>query len=114
MLPKKKRLTTALFDQVFKSGKVQHSSSFWVRSFLLPQDKKPNPIKFGVVVAKKVFPTAVARNKVKRKIYEAIKKVSSIGLGNLGVIIGVKKDLADLSKDQIESELSVLLKKVLK
>jgi len=118
MLPKKRRLTTALFDQVFKSGKVQHGEYFWVRSLVLPAPistlKSPNVSKFAVAVSKKVAPTAVARNAIKRKIYETIKKTVSIDQTGLGVIVGVKKDISSLSSAQFETDLSVLLKKVLK
>ena len=114
MLPKKRRLTTALFDQVFKNGRVQHSERFWIRSFLLAEEKKLNTAKFAVAVSKKTAPTAVARNSIKRKIYKVIEKVVSTDSSRIGVIVGVKTNLNTLTPSQFEPELTLLLKKVLK
>ena len=114
MLPKKRRLTTALFDQVFKNGRMQHSERFWIRSFLLPNTTRPVAGKFAVAVSKKVSPTAVDRNSIKRMIYGLISKTSLSCDVGFGVIVGVKKSLRDVSPADIENELFLLLKKVSK
>ena len=108
MLSKKKRLTTAVFDQVFKSGKVYHSDNFWLRAL------KVDVSRFAVAVSKKVVPTAVGRNNIKRKVYLLIEKIVPLNNQGLGVIVGVKKNIKSLPLTEIESELSFLLKKVLK
>lgn len=109
MLPKKIRLTTALFDQVFKTGKVQHSPLFWVRSILASAGL---PSRFAVVVSKKIAPTAVLRNKNKRFVYKAIETLNtsnSTRQPNKMFILGVKKDLSKLSSIDITQELKNLI-----
>jgi ribonuclease P protein component len=111
MLPKKTRLTTALFDQVFKSGRVQHSERFWMRSFLLPAGFSS---RFAVAVSKKVAPTAVERNKSKRIVYKAIEMFGNDILLNKPhnlVIFGVKTSILDVSLDEIHKELINLFEK---
>ena len=111
MLPKKIRLTTALFDQVFKTGRVQHSHSFWMRSFSLPEGI---PSRFAVAVPKKVAPTAVLRNKIKRLVYKAIemfdKEVLVTQPGCI-IIFGLKKDVSKITFAEMSQELRGLLLK---
>lgn len=111
MLSKKIRLTTSLFDQVFKNGRVQHSERFWMRSFLLPTVL---PSRFAVAVPKKVAKTAVLRNKIKRMVYSAIEtslKNPDFELisGNM-VIFGVKKDITSIPIEEIANEIRGLKK----
>ena len=111
MIPKKIRLTTALFDQVFKTGRVQHSERFWMRSFLLPVGL---PSRFAVAVPKKVGKTAVMRNKTKRLVYKAVEVFDKAVLANQSghmVIFGVKKDVSKLPFTEIAQEIKDLLLK---
>jgi ribonuclease P protein component len=108
MLPKKIRLTTSLFDQVFKTGKVQHSKNFWMRSFLLPAGL---PSRFAVAVSKKVAKTAVLRNKIKRIVYRAIETFGGDILSNQPshmIIFGVKNDVSKASFVEITQEIKDL------
>lgn len=109
MLPKKIRLTTALFDQVFKTGKVQHGHLFWMRAALLPAGL---PSRFAVAVAKKVGPTAVLRNRTKRLVYQAIETINMAIPANQPaqmVIFGVKSDISKVPFTEIVQELKNLL-----
>jgi len=108
MLPKKIRLTTALFDQVFKTGKVQHSLSFWSRFILLPVESTS---RFAVAVPKKIAQTAVLRNKIKKIVYKAIETFGADVLASqpsVMVIFGVKKDISKFSFKEIAEELQGL------
>jgi ribonuclease P protein component len=108
MLPKKIRLTTSLFDQVFKTGKVQHGSHFWIRSVSLPAGL---PSRFAVAVSKKAAKTAVSRNKIKRLVYRAIEELG-VGISpNQMVIFGVKNDISLVHNSEIIKELQDLLLK---
>lgn len=63
MLPKRERLTTERFDQVFKTGKRYHSPYFQIIT-------TPSPTFHGaVVVGKKVYKKAVDRNRLRRQLY---------------------------------------------
>lgn len=111
MLPKKIRLTTALFDQVFKTGRVQYGNYFWMRSFSLPVGL---PSRFAVAVPKKVAQTAVLRNKIKRLVYKAIEMFDKEVLANQPgcmIIFGVKKDISKITFDEVSQELRDLLLK---
>gem|GEM_PF-965815 len=109
MLPKKIRLTTALFDQVFKTGRVSHSERFWLRSFLLPSE---SPSRFSVAVPKKVAATAVSRNKIKRLVYRAIEMVQKEQATDLigkASIFGLKKDISAVPFEEVLQEVRFLL-----
>jgi ribonuclease P protein component len=108
MLSKKTRLTTRLFDQVFKTGRVFHSRSFWMRSALSPTSLSS---RFAVVVPKKVAPTAVLRNKIKRIVYRAIEVFDKNILTQLPgqmIIFGVKNDIFKTPFTEVVQELKDL------
>ncbi|MDO8530306.1 MAG: ribonuclease P protein component [bacterium] len=71
MLPKENRLTKKNdFDLVFKKGKNEK------RDFLVVKTLKNNlkESRFGFIVSKKVSSKAVVRNKVKRRLRDALQK----------------------------------------
>lgn len=108
MLPKKIRLTTSLFDQVFKTGRVQHGSFFWMRSLPISLEL---PSRFAVVVPKKVAKTAVLRNKIKRIVYRAIEEAKediSVGPSSCMSIFGVKSDISKIPFAEIAKEVKSL------
>ena len=68
MLSKSHRLVTADFDAVMEKGRVTHSSLFLMRHVAPVKDTR-----VSAVVSKKVGKTAVIRNAMRRKIYEAVR-----------------------------------------
>ena len=64
MLPKIKRLNTALFKKVIDTGRSLHSELFIIRSV-----KDKSLLKFSVSVPKKISKTAVLRNQIRRRVY---------------------------------------------
>ena len=79
MLCRTQRVTKRQFDEVMKKGRVVHSPLFLLRTFELGNlSKNPMPAKVASVAPVKIAKTAVARNKMRRKLYEAIKKISPI------------------------------------
>ena len=116
MLPKKKRLTTSLFDQVFKFGKVQHSRSFWVRSLVSLENQSvvSNGLygRFAVAVPKKLASTAVLRNRIKKIIYRAVETLEKgvlVDKFSYMVIFGVKSDISKVPFSVITQEIKELL-----
>jgi ribonuclease P protein component len=108
MLPKKIRLTTALFDQVFKSGKVQHGLYFWSRSY----DSDEAESRFAVTVPKKIAKTAVLRNKIKRLGYRGLEVAYGSDFSVQPVkkiVLGLKKDISNVPFDEIVKDLKNLL-----
>ncbi len=66
MLKKRQRLTKKEFDQYFKTGQRLHSPL--VQLVYAPADDFHG----AVVVGKKVFKSAVRRNRLRRQIYAAL------------------------------------------
>jgi ribonuclease P protein component len=67
MVPKKKRVSSALFPILMKTGKVRSTPAFSLR--LLPSEK---PAHLAIVVSKGVAKGAVERNKIRRRWYSAL------------------------------------------
>ena len=109
MLPKKIRLTTSLFDQVYKLGRVKHSRLFLVRSHTAIEDITSL---FAVSVPKKFAKTAVLRNKIKRIVYRAIQEALSdfsIKIPSQKTIFGVKIDISGVAFEEVVKEVKDLL-----
>lgn len=70
MLPKKRKLTEKDFSSLKKRGKALHSPNF---SLTVYETVGGKPAKFSFVVSKKVSKKSVARNKLKRIGYEAVR-----------------------------------------
>lgn len=70
MLPRSKRLTTAIFDEVFTTGRTAHSALFTLR-----MKKTDGPSRFAISVSKKIAKSAVVRNKIRRRTYSALRAI---------------------------------------
>lgn len=70
MLPSTKRLTTPLFKEVMDKGKLFHGALSSAK-FL----KTTGASRFSVAVSKKVAKNATDRNKVRRRIYNVLRKI---------------------------------------
>lgn len=68
MLKSSLRLTTPLFNEVMDKGKLVHSPLFSAK-FL----KVVGPSRYAVAVSKKVAKKATDRNKVRRRVYSALR-----------------------------------------
>ena len=66
MLAKTNRLTTKEFATIYQSGKTFHGTYFVIKVLHAEQ------FKAGVSISKKVYKTAVARNRLKRQVYAAL------------------------------------------
>jgi len=70
MFSQKQRLSTTLFDEVFKSGKTKNGQDFLLKY----KENNLDYPRFAVSVSKKKFKTAVERHLVKRKFINALQK----------------------------------------
>lgn len=76
MLPKKNRLTRAVFNDFRSLGQEKHSSHFGLRV------GPGNEVRVGVSVSKKVAKSAVARNTLRRRVYEVVRnRISKLPKG---------------------------------
>lgn len=87
MLPQKLRIRKATAREVFTHGLNVSSPAF-----LLKFEKKPGePTRFAVSVSKKVAPTAVLRNRTRRRVYSVIRDLLPIVKPGFVAAISVKK-----------------------
>ncbi|MEK9147674.1 MAG: ribonuclease P protein component [Patescibacteria group bacterium] len=105
MIAKKKRLNSKMFQNAFNRGKILHSKNFIIR--FIPNNLEYS--RFSIAVGVKVSKKANIRNKLKRKISEAIRlNLSHLRVGIDYVIIlkqGNILDIAKLKFKDIENEI---------
>lgn len=108
MLPKKYRLTTKDFDQVFKNHTARHADDLML---LVPSHKDGLESKYAVVVSKKTYSRRVDRNKLRRIIYHLIKPCLQENIEIKSGIIMVKKPsrLLDTPLNQLKKQVNRLV-----
>lgn len=100
MLPRAHRLTRGLFDRVSRTGRPAHTEHFSVKKLAAAGGR----FGFSVVVSKKVAPRAVARNRLRRRAYEAIARLSSRRAW--AAILYAKRGAAELDFLKLEGEIA--------
>jgi len=106
MLPRSQRLSAEQFDRVIKSGKISHSPFFTVRSSI----QRGTP-RVSAVVPKKVCNTAVRRNKLRRRMYDAIQPIFSNIKDGVHAIIFAKGVAEDKDEKFLNEEVSKIFVK---
>ena len=104
MLPKSSRLTRGGIAELSK-GKSASTALISMR-FAPAQN-----IKFSVSVSKKVAPTAVARNTMRRRVYSLLRRFLGEIKAPVHAMIMPKKELVGASPEVIERELRAVLVK---
>lgn len=107
MLPKKQRITKRLFSESFSHSKTASNDYFTLKYKAFSEF----PSKISVVVSKKVEKSAVGRNKLKRRIYEAVQKSSKKLEKAYVLMIFPKKTALSLDYKDLEVELLSVFKK---
>lgn len=108
MLPKRHRLRNADFKEL-RGSRVVHSSHFLARMKRLSADE---PAKAAAVVSLAVCATAVARNRLRRRIYAALHGFVCVKSGFL-LTVTAKNGAGALAYDELESEAHTLFTRVL-
>lgn len=92
MLPSENRLKqTDNFDEIREKGKLVQKEDFAVN--LLKKEAKEKP-KFGIIVSKKISSLAVSRNRIKRAVFEALRRNVKTVPEGYRVVFLVKKGIA--------------------
>ena len=99
MLSKTKRLTTIEFDEVFKKGRVYHSTLFVTRILVGTPTTK-----ISATIPNKQAKTAVLRNVNRRRIYAAV-KILIPTTPHFSAILIAKKTLKDVSLEEIQKDI---------
>ncbi len=113
MLPKKNRISRALFDTLLKKGIFFHSQNLSFRVVKTLTGKKELS-KFSFVASKKVSKSAVKRNLLRRRGYSALKDALGNEKIRTGGVLGAfffKKGAEKIGFSELHSEISLLLKK---
>lgn len=101
-LAKKLRLKKKTdFDKVSRQGQIIQTPLFTI-SLLKEQSDGP---KFGFVVSKKIDNRAVARNKIKRWLAEAVKAVFPRVKKDIYAVFYVKKNIKNANLEKIIKEI---------
>lgn len=112
MLPKRQRVTRALLLDVKAHGKAFHSNVATLR--ILPTSETlgvGTSSAFSVVVSKKVARSAVERNTLRRRAYQALANIfGNIQDPYVGVFF-LKGSVKQLSFRELEHEFEILLRK---
>lgn len=109
MLPRQRRVSTALFQEVMVKGKSFHSSHLTLR--LLYKDGLDTS-HFSVIVPKKVSLKAVVRNALRRRLYPILRKFEARLTFPAVALIFVKTDISEISHEELTEEIRMLLSKV--
>lgn len=107
MLSKTNRLTTLQLEEVIEKGEVVHTSLFWLKRYK-NQDKTK---KLSVITPKKIFKTAVTRNKFKRKVYNYTKEIFSKIKEGFNIVLALKEPLLKTENNKIKEELEQIFVK---
>ncbi|MDD5146199.1 MAG: ribonuclease P protein component [Candidatus Pacebacteria bacterium] len=108
MLPKPYRLTKNNdFQNVFQNGRVAGGSFLAIKA-------APNTLthcRIGFVVSKKVSNKATDRNRVKRRLREAMRGFLPQFNNHFDMVLLTKKEIKDKEFGQIKEEMGALLKR---
>ena len=108
MLPSANRLKAYEAEKVKKEGNLMHSVDF---SVIIRKKDKKEKSKFGVIVSKKVASLAVHRNRIKRAIFEAVRRnIDRVPTG-YDMIFLPKSSIAKKMTDEIMREVEGFLKR---
>lgn len=91
---------------VYRNGKTVHSGVCKIKYLANPRRKNP---RFAIVVSKKVHKSAVGRNRIRRRFYEAIRsQIPNIKPGMDVVVIVVSGEALGMEFDNISRTLRQL------
>lgn len=105
MLPKTKKMTKKDFSATGRSFSL--SGPLFSLKILKNQDKS----KFSVVVSKKISKSAVGRNTIKRRFFNAIKENMSLFDTQNTYTFFIKKEAENTKNPYISKEIRQILKK---
>ena len=117
MLKRQNRLSTEEFTKVIEKGRIIHSPLFIVR-VLVERDSgsdknSGSSIHIAAVAPKKVAPTAVLRNAIRRRIYEAVAtlNISSVPFSQKVIVFAKNEAIMKSSFKEVQGDLQTLFKK---
>jgi len=110
MLPKGQRLNTKDVALVFAGKRNTSNTAYFNVITATPGNLEYK--KYAVVVSKKNVPSAVVRNKIRRRVYRGILKLNISTTPPLAVIVQCNKSSTSLGVVEFQNELEIVLKKL--
>lgn len=106
MLPRRNRLRSEDFEKIIKGGNFFPARFFSLRIL----KNNLNYSRFGIVVGGKVTRKAVARNKIRRRSYEIIRRSWNEIPGGLDVVFFAKKSALEADFDDLKEDILQIIK----
>ncbi len=107
MLPKYRRVTKSLFNQVIKEGKTLHGDLLYLRFVSESLDSYSH---IAFVAPKTVAKLAVDRNKLRRRGYSAVSSIEIKPI--IGVFFFKKEAQKAFEKNDLEQDILNILRKI--
>lgn len=108
MLPQKQRIPKALAREVFARGVTTPGPNFFLKILKSPTSET----KFAVSISKKIAPTAVLRNRTRRRVYSVLRVFAPQVKKGFLVAFVAKKGGERLNYEPLAVEIENLLKRV--
>ena len=97
-------------NYAYRNGQSVRSSHIMVKS--TPNSRREDP-RFAVVISKKVFKSAVKRNRIRRRIFEIIRLQIKPDSPVMDIIFSVySPEVLNMPHEKLESEITGLLKDI--
>lgn len=106
MEKKSRRLTAGQFKEVMEKGKISHSPLFLLRAMSGNRDER-----VAAVAPQKIFKSAVIRNKVRRRVYEAARETLSLIRPGVHMIVFAKSSVLTASSREMIADIRGLFVK---
>ena len=111
MLKSIHRLSTKQFMEVMEKGRIYTSPLFVMRVLDQGLPLRSTLAGISAVAPKKILPTAVKRNRMRRQIYEAVRPFITTLKPGVSAIIFAKKETISASFETIQTDLKQLFLK---
>lgn len=96
--------------KIYSNGKTIRGGQIGVKFLSKGTDK---PYRLAVVVSKKVHKSAVSRNRVRRKIYEAVRTSANQPKNGTDIILTIFSDqIVEMPSDKLKKIINDLLQKI--
>jgi ribonuclease P protein component len=105
MLPRNQRIPKAAAREVFMRGNTFSFPYFLLK--ILPSDQKES--RFAVSVSKKIAPTAVLRNRTRRRVYSVLRNYIIRTKAGFNVAFVAKKGADNLKGEVLVKEIETAL-----
>jgi ribonuclease P protein component len=93
---------------VYQNGKTTRSNLLAIKSI---ENKKRSHYRLAVVVSKKIHKSAVVRNRIRRRVYEAVRQLEPPITKNYDIVVTVFSDqVATLEPGELTKTLQGLLR----